>query len=393
MLLLRSLTYFVSFAVNFLVGGCLFIVSHRLAVAGCSGKVVGGSTTAWAVAVCLLTPLVGRIVTVNNALRLILAGGGMLVISAAGFLIFDGLYTQFLWVVLVGVGAALFCSPFQIFARSVENSNDKNSGAAMASGLYTLTWSLGFTFGQLIFARFAISTGFAVSLVLAVSITVAALLIAGLNKKSGAGRSGETETAGSAPDPLLFTGKTYSRLAVMGWIIGALGVVTICQVRGMWPIIGSELDIPRKHVAGVIALVSGIQGLTAWSLCRSKIWMYKRFPALLMAFAGIAGLLLFACGKNLYWFYPAAVIYGIFSGCFYFLLVYHSLVHPEKSAFFVSGNEVLVGIVSMVMPFFGGFLADWSGSCRTPFIFAAAVCAVIFAAQMITLKPSKLERL
>ena len=126
MLLLRSLTYFVSFAVNFLVGGFLFIVSHRLAVAGCSGKVVGGSTTAWAVAVCLLTPLVGRIVTVNNALRLILAGGGMLVISAAGFLIFDGLYTQFLWVVLVGAGAALFCSPFQIFARSVENSNGKN---------------------------------------------------------------------------------------------------------------------------------------------------------------------------------------------------------------------------------------------------------------------------
>ena len=389
MFLLRLLTYFVPFATNVLTGGFLFISTLRFAQAGCSGKVVGMAMTAWAVAYCLVTLPVGKFSGVTNALRFIVCGGILLIVSAGGFIIFDALYMQFIWLVTAGIGAALFCTPFQIFAKSVESRSQKSSAAAVASGMYTLTWSLGFTFGQLAFARFSIRTGYLVTLFLAAAATASALLTAKLcEKQPEIPAENNTNTAEKAP----FTGQTFFKLAVMGWLIGGLGVVTICLFRVMIPKCGAAFNISRQHIACIISLSTLVQGLTALLLCRSKTWMYRRIPAIFMAAGGIIPLVLFAFISAVPLFYLAAGLYGIFSGCFYFSLVFHSLSHPEKNSFFVAGNEVIVGIVSMVAPFFGGWLADFTGFNGSPFIFAAAVCLLILAVQLIILNPAKLER-
>ena len=396
MFLIRFLTYLVPFTANALTGGFLFISTLRFAEAGCSGKVIGAATTVWAISYCLVTLPVGKFAKVSNALRFIICGGMLLIVSALGFILFADLYLQFLWLTTSGIGAALFCTPFQIFAKSVESRMRKNSGAAAASGIYTLTWSLGFTIGQLAFARFSIVTGYMISLGLAAAATASALAVAGLCKKMG--DSGAEEQTGvqageqTNSEGVLFSEKTFSRLAVMGWIIGGLGVITVCQFRVMIPKYGSFFDISRQHVAGMLSLATLSQGLTALLLHRSKNWMYRRLPAVLMALAGIVPLLALVFISSASMLYLAAAFYGIYSGMFYFSLVYHSLAHPTRNTFFVSGNEVIVGIISMIAPFFGGLLADITNFNGSPFIFAAVICVITLAAQLIILNPAKLER-
>lgn len=388
-MLIRILAYFVPFAINFLSGGFFFITAYRFSEAGCSRTVTTCSIVAWGVAYCLLTMLVGKLATVKRILPLILAGGVTLSLTSLGFIIFDGLYTQFLWLIFAGFGAALFCTPFQLLAKEIESGTKK--GVVSATAFYTLTWSCGLASGPLAFARFTLRQGFFITMFLAIAVTVSVILIALLRPKKTAEPTVETTTAA----PAQFTVKTYDKLAVLGWIVGGLGTVTVCQIRALWPKLGLELDIPRHHNAYILALVSYAQAVTALMLCRSKSWMWKQLPAVLMGVCGVVTLLSFAFvpvfTHHVAAFYIISGVYGIYSGCFYFYLVYHSLAHPVRSSFFVTGNEIIVGITSIAAPLLGGFISDVSGHTESAFIFAAIVAAAAFVIQMIVLRPSNIS--
>ena len=394
-MLVRILAYFVPFAINFLNGGFFFITAHRFAQAGCPGIVVGGSVTAWGVSYCLVTMIVGKLMKLSNAMAFILSGGLLLTLTSTGFIIFDGLYTQFLWLIFSGTGAALFCAPFQLLAKSIE-SGGENSGAVSATSFYTLTWSLGFASGPLAFARLSPRQGFFITLLLALAVTVSVILIALLRCSKNPAAAADKPAA--AIPVQKFTLETFTKLAILGWIVGGLGTITVSQIRAMWPKLGEELAVPKDHVAYILALVSYVQAFTALALCRSRQWMWKRLPALLMSLCGIISLLLFAfgnklltvCNGNILIFYLPAALYGIYSGCLYFYLVYHSLAHPTRSGFFVAGNEIIVGITSMLSPIIGGVLADFTGFTGSAFILAAAMSLSALAAQWIILDPAKL---
>ena len=334
MFLLRLLSYFVPFAVNFLQGGFFFITSYRFAEAGCSGVVIGGALTAWGAAYCLVTMITGRLANISNALKFILSGGGILTLSSLGFIIFSGVYTQFLWLFTAGVGAALFCAPFQLFAKSIESGSNESHGTVWATSFYTMTWSVGFASGPLAFARLSVRSGFIVTLILSLAVVISVLLIA-FRRRNGAGsrECAASDAVAAQAGQTEYPEKYFTRLAILGWIVGGLGTVTICQLRSMWPKLGSDLGIARYHVAYVLALVSYAQALTALLLCRSRNWMCRRFPSLLMNVPGIAALLIFAFAGNTCCFYLAALLYGIYSGCMYFYLVYHSLAHPVRNSF------------------------------------------------------------
>ena len=388
-MLTKILAYFIPFAVNFLQGGFFFITSYRFSQAGCSGVIIGSSLTAWGVAYCLITMVISRLVKISNALRFILSGGGILVLSALGFIIFAGVYTQFLWLVTAGIGAALFCAPFQIFAKSIESGSKKSAGTVSATSFYTMTWSAGFASGPLAFARLSVRGGFIVTLIFSLAIVVSVLLIARQKKKQTTDGGELPENSAAAEN--IHSEKYYTRLAILGWIVGGLGTVTVCQLRSMWPKLGTDLSISRYHIACILALVSFSQAAMALLLCRSRDWMTRRFPAFLMNVPGIAALLIFAFAGETWCFYLAALLYGVYSGCMYFYLVYHSLAHPVRNSFFVAGNEVIVGITSMVAPFIGGMLVDLSGSNSAPFIFAAAVIFLAFMLQWWILSPRNLQ--
>lgn len=389
-MLIRILTYFVPFAINFLSGGFFFISAYRFSQAGCSGAVVGGSVAAWGAAYCLLTTVIGRFVNAANALRWILTGGLCLMATSLGFIIFDTLYLQYLWMVTAGFGAALFCTPFQLFAKSIESGSKKEvSGTVTATSFYTLTWSVGFATGPLAFARLSVKQGFLVTLLLATLVTVSVLLIALICKKSEKSVEAE-ENVATVPEKRRFTMSTYTKLAVLGWIVGGLGTTTVCQIRTMWPKLGNELALPMEHIIYITAIVSYVQGLTALALCRGKEWMFRRIPALLMSVCGVSGLLIFTFAHSLMYFYAAAVLCGIYAGCLYFYLVYHSLAHPRNS-FFVAANEVIVGVVSLAATMIGGVFADIFNFTGAAFIFAVVMIVVAFTAQMIVLAPGNLQ--
>lgn len=397
-MLVRILAYFVPFAINFLNGGFFFITAHRFAEAKFPATTVGAAVTAWGIAYCLVTLLIGRIAKVYNALGLILAGGILLVVTSGGFIFtfYFNLYWQFVWLLAAGCGAALFCTPFQLLAKSIESGESAAASAPVkATAFYTFTWSTGFASGPLAFARLSAKTGFLITLILALAVTVSVLLIAILNRKRGAEdiKPPSESTESPTSNALKFSLKTFTILAILGWIVGGLGTITVSQIRTMFPKRGEELAISRDHIAYVLALVSYVQAFTALALCKSKCWMWKRLPALLMSGCGIAGLLLFALAGALPLFYLAALLYGIYSGCLYFYLVYHSLAHPVRSGFFVAGNEVIVGITSMVSPLLGGLLADCTGFTGAAFIFAAVMTFAAFCAQLFLLKPHKLEEM
>lgn len=384
-MLVRILAYFVPFAINFLNGGFFFITSYRFAAAGCSGVIVGSATAAWGISYCLITILISRMVNSANALKFILTGGILLSLTSIGFMVLDGLYTQFVWLITAGTGAAVFCTPFQLLAKSIE-SGSKNSGTVSATAFYTMTWSSGLASGPLAFARLSVKTGFLITLILALAVTVSVIIISRLcPENSGNTDSGESEKSTGTD----YDTKIFDKLAVLGWIVGGLGTLTVCQIRSLWPKHGEFLNISKDHIAYILALVSYSQAFTALLLCRSKTWMQRKLPAMWMTIPAAVSLLLFAFASKTGIFYLAAVIYGIYSGAFYFYMVYHSLTHPTRSCFFVAGNEVIVGVTNLVAPLLGGLIVDISGFTGAAFIFATAVALTAFIFQMIILNSIK----
>ena len=97
-------------------------------------------------------------------------------------------------------------------------------------------------------------------------------------------------------------------------------------------------------------------------------------------------MILFWCGTSTWVFYLGAFIFGIYASGFYFYLVFHSLVHPEKSGRYVAWNEVVVGVTGIIAPMAGGFLVDQTGNRNLPFIIAAVFIICAIAVQVTTLR-------
>ncbi|MBQ9774884.1 MAG: hypothetical protein IJW17_02475 [Lentisphaeria bacterium] len=377
-MLIRILTYFVPFAVNILTGGFFFITALRFAQAGASGVMVGGNIAFWGITYCVCSIIISRIARVSNALPLILAGGCLLSVASLG-LAFCGLYMQYCWMVVAGIGTALFCAPFQLFAKAISGSA-KSSGAVEAAAFYTMTWSFGFATGPLIFARLSGRAGCFVCFAFALAVVIGVLFIAfSLRKKP---------PAGDAPPPEeenVLAEKGYdkfARLARMGWFIGGCGTIAVCQFRSMWPKLGEELTLSQSHIACVLAVISYTQGLTGLALCRSKTWMFRRMPAIGMYTLGIAALTLLVFGRELWGFYAAGLCFGIYCGCMYFSLVYYSLAHPVRSNFFIAGNETVVGITNMSAPLIGGAVVDYFCTAKAAFVFAALILLIALSVQL-----------
>ena len=146
----------------------------------------------------------------------------------------------------------------------------------------------------------------------------------------------------------------------------------------MWQYRGVEIGIDRGEIGMIVATVSYVQALTALLLLRSLDWMYRALPGVFMGVAGVAGLCVLALPRCITLFFAGAVLYGVYSGCFYFYLVYHSLAHPTRAARYVAVNEVVVGVTSITGPIAGGLLAGGFGSAA-PF---TAVAVLVAAAAL-----------
>ena len=365
---LNIIIYLFPIFVNYISGGMFFNTAYRFSQAQAPELAITGTMAIWAISYSLASLLVGRIVTEKNAARLIVFAGVIICLSSLGFVIFPHLYLQYLWAGLTGVGMAIYCTPFQIFMKTL--GGNAASGVVYATAMYSAAWSLGLACGPFVFGILKWQAGFCVSAVIAFLMSLGVFLVEQCRKNSSAMPARAVENVQRSEEV------DYSRFrdyAWLGWVGACIGTMTITVIRTLEPKLTLELGVSKFHSGMILSLVSLMQVFWAFVWLRSKVWMYKAIPALLAGAAGAAGLLLFVKGNTLVALYSAAALYGSFSGYFYFTLVFYSLVHPSKSAKYLSINEAVVGIAGIVGAIGGGFLAQQTSLATTFIICAVAV--------------------
>jgi len=371
--MIKALSYVVPVMMNFVFGAVLFITVQRFTDAGAGNLLTAMPLAAWALIYGVLNPCIGRIANGRNAVYFIMASGIATIIAALGFIFFTALYAQFIWMTLIGVAFACYCVPFQIFAKRLESGGrcDTANAVTKAAGRYTAAWSMGLAFGQLIFGFLSAGTGFSLCMIIGGFMSAGIWLVS--RKLPGEPVvQPDTETS----DAIEERRPALPDLARVGWIVGGIGTFAINQLRTQLQPLGSECGFDARSLAIMLFCVSFVQGITAFILSfTASRWQFRKLPALLTGIAGIAALLIFGNRNFADGFFAAAVIFGIYSGCFYFYFVFYSLSHPEKSGLYAGINEAVVSINSIAAPLLGG----WLGGIKTTWPFLLAAAAVTLA--------------
>ena len=372
-MLRNLLLYAFPLLMDVIVSGVFFITAYRFSEAEVAGWIVGGTMTVWALTYSLVSFLCGYFVKPENARTVVIGAAAGISLVSAGFLIFDGLYTQFLWLMLVGVFGALFFAPFQVYMKKL--APDGGGAIVRSTALYTGAWSLGFAMGPLIFGLLSGTHGFILCTAAGLVIAVGVALIERLPAvPSGRGK----------PEPRTdYTGRPD--LVLTGYLVGGAGCLVISLVRTMGPFRGvGLLHFSKADMSLVLSILSFAQAGTAFLLILSRDWMYRKIPGILVNLAGLAALLGFGLCSTVTGFMLSALLFGIYSGCFYFLLVFHSLVHPTKSSRYLAGNETIVGVSGIVAPALGGALVT-PASSGWAFLAGAILVLTALAGQQIIL--------
>lgn len=377
---MRFLVYLFPLLINIVAGGTFFITAYRLSKAGVNSTLVGATLAAWAIPYAVSSLLVGKFTHEKNAAKLVICGAFAIALDSLAFLIFDGLYMQFLWLAVNGVCFALYCTPFQVFSKSLETTGRKTTlltGAVHSASLYTASWSLGIAIGPFIFGFLSYKTGFSLNALFGILIGVSLWAIdCTLRKKSVSGNSVTEEETAPAE---LSSGEEnpFPDMVMAGWLLGLAVSISVTIARTMIPNRAVALDFSRTDAAMILCTLSVVQSLFALSMYHSKKWMYKVLPVAVLGVCGVIAVMLFGLCTDRILFYAGAVIYGIFSGGSYYALVFHSLAHPTKSAKYVAVNEAVVGISNITAPTLAGYLVLLTGNTGTGFLMAGGSILIL----------------
>ena len=370
---MKFLIYLFPALINFVTSGVFFYVTQRFVDADASKLLTSLVVPMWALTYCVMNVIIGKVVNKKNAAALIITGGGFIALSSLGF-IFLGtkLYLLLAWTGLLGVGFGFYCSPFQVLCKEMERGS--SSGVAMATGKYTAAWSFGFAAGAVVFGMLNDVIAFGLCFAVGVFVAAGVAVITRRSKKNTADKTPEPE--GVPPENM----EKFPDYAWVGWVVGCVVTFSVCQLRSMLQPHAAAIGLAKTNSALALTMVSFMQGLTALLLVRSRVWMYKILPTTLFGISGIIAMLLFCHVQGLAGFLLAAAIYGIYSGCGYFIFVFYSLAHPVKAGRNAAINEILVSIASISGPMLGGALVQRSGISWTPFAMAAActLAATVF---------------
>ncbi len=343
---MRYLIYLFPLVMDIAVSGILFIAAFRFSEAQVPAWMVGSTMAVWALIYTALAFAGGYIIKPEKSHRVLIGSSIGIALVSLGLLIFDGLYTQFLWLILTGSCGALFFTPFQMYMKRY--IADNRSGIVRSTALYTGSWSLGFALGPLLFGLVSVKSAFICCIAAGLLMALGFILLE-LVPKSSPSNDAAVEGKNSAD---------YSRfpdMVLMGYLVGGMGCLVIALIRTMGPFRGVQaLGFTKDQMGIIMCLVSFFQSFAGYMLFFSKDWMYKRINGLLLNLAGAAALLGFAFCSSFAGFAVSAVLFGIYAGCFFFFFVFHSLVHPTKSHRYVAGNETIVGATGIVGPLLGG---------------------------------------
>jgi MFS transporter, ACDE family, multidrug resistance protein len=387
---IRWSVYSLATVMDVVLSSLIFVCTVRAVQMTGSSEASGRVLAVWAGMYLISSLGAGHVVTRRNVGWLL--GGSCILagVLSLAYINWPGLGAIYLITALQGLATAFFFVPFQLFMKLVDEG--QNKGPARSSGLYVASWSLGYALGPFI-AGFLWKHGWQIchwfNVVSLALMAVAVYLLkhhaeANPVQYSGCARDAVGPDAavpvGTPPvlayahdPPPPSTG--LPNLAWMAWVFSGLGCMMTSMIRTHFPVTGGRFALPELSQGITLCLMSGVQGLIGFLLGFSRRWMYRPGPILGFGLLGVVGLSLFAAGHGVNVFWPAAMCMGVYAGSIYFYFIYHALVHPTRSARYISINEVSVGIAGMAGPALGGMLADRFG-LAVPYVAGAAMLTV-----------------
>ncbi|MBO5202068.1 MAG: MFS transporter [Lentisphaeria bacterium] len=385
------ITSFLTVSFNLVIGSTLIIVPLRLKEAGAGIFAITGTLSIWAVVCAVCAWLVGRILTEQNARRLVQTGTALYFLCFLGLLLVPGVQMQYFWLLLLGIATAVYCAPFQVFLKTLENG--KQAGLVRASALYSASWSFGMAVGPFLFSMLSAGAdgmawqlAYGINAVLMIPIfflpVLAEKLAVHSNRTSTTEPTAPTDDFSSKPD-----------LALWGWLLTVAAFAAVATTKSLLPEQGPDAHYSETQVSLMVSLIYFAHSFTSLCLIRSKEWMYRASGVTAGTVCGIAGLLLFVFGfGNVYSLYAGSILIGIFSGVVGFCLVFYSLAHPEKAGKYVAVNEITVGTTNTLSPLLIGgglvWLTGWNGAPYLALTVLAAVIGLLYLKRMSKIKNS-----
>ncbi len=390
--MLRILFYIPPFLMNIITGLIFFVPARRLAAANESAVAVAAAMSAWAVTYTITSISLGFIQNKKNAVKLILLGQSLSIIALAGLLAVNNIKLQYYWLMLTGFSTVLFYCPFQVIMSALEKNVKGTAALIRSTSFYTFSWSLGLAAGPVaaaaIWGLFDPATGwkacYIFCMALNVVITVICLFLHAYVKKVNQEEENslvENTTVSETPD-CPENEKKLPDFAIDGWALGIGGYLTVYMLRSLLPYRGEVIGLSTTQMGILIGMIAFMQAVTAFTLYKSRTWMYKPIPVLIPLTGGIIGLVLAATVSNFYVLFAAMFIYGIFSGIFAWDMIYHAIAIEEKRARYVSVNETIVGVFGILSPLAGGLFATPEKS-GLPFLIGAGVLVLTAAFHVI----------
>ncbi len=380
----RFLIYLFPAVADVILAATMFVCSNRIADAGKSRTEVAMVFAAWAAVYILSNQILARLVTSRNAAAMMIVANLLFTATAGVFVLIDNIWAIYSAMAVLAVASALFFLPFQMFMKAVEP--DQHQGVVRSVAIYTFSWSLGFAGGPFIAGfiyqglgwRWCFAFTGLISLLTALGIQL--LKHHAKHHHSEAIAPNEQATPQSSCNAEDINYHTMPDLAWLQWMVTGVGCLGSYALLALLPSIGVSFAIPKSQVGSMIALLYIVQALVGLSLLRSRIWMFRALPVIGFTAFGLVSIICFDIsllptlnGAELLTvplrtigLHVSAAFYGVFSGSFFFGLVFHSLVHPHRSARYVAVNEMVVGICGVVGPIMAGMLADRFGFSAFP---------------------------
>lgn len=350
----NAVIYVFPFALDIAVALLLFVGRHSLASRGLGPEVVGSILLCFGGGYLVASLLMRRIVRPRLARVQMLGALGALAAICALLPRVESVWLTQVAFCAVPFSTSLFFNAFQAYMLGVANDTAKPL-AAMA-GHYTFAWSLGYALGPFASGWARAWCDWARIYYLAAAIAVAVgLLVLWFRPVS-------REEAQSVPIPAPSPSATMDRgLIGPAWLGVALAWIGWTAVSIWWPVQAAGLGYSAAVKGAVEFAFALSQSLGALALVYAGSWHHR--PALLPLFglAGVLGLVVLASAGSPTAFGIGAVLYGMYTSSAFSLMVYHSMLVPERAVARVAVNETVVGFSFLAGPVVAGLVVGPGG--------------------------------
>lgn len=391
----RLVIYLIPGMMDMVLAQTIFVCTLRAAKMHATPFVVSAFVGIWGGVYTLSCLVIGRFTTQKNAASILLIACSSIAVICLAFSLISSIGGMMILSVLASITTALFFPPFQIFMKKV----DHGSGQSLTSstGLYTFSWSSGFALGPFV-AGYLMERGQAVlpggetdgwKLVYFLGVATSLLAAAGIawlqqqerKRQQGESVAPQDETSTVPPgqtqnDP----SNNLPDLVWLGWLGAGLGILAMNTIRGVFPVRAvQELQLSDSVQGSIFFTMCMAQATTGLFLSFSRSWMYRGLPVLGFGLLGVAGVSCFGLGHSCWVFLLGALMFGSYCGAFFFYLVYHGLVHPHRSGWYITVNESIVGASGTIGALGAGALAEHYG-LSFPYLVAAVIvlCVTLF---------------